>query len=219
MKPRLITLLVVMVMTAAGYFILQAKPVSQDHVTPSAASEISPSKPPVSAIEPSVSSLEALDLESIEQARIRDYYDQLNASDQIKQQFAELEHLAVDAQESLAEELLSDIDSKENGQHISHSEAIFLKLALMKKILPQDRYVSYAEQLIEDHNALVKANEEAYKNRSDPQFTHYKQQEAQIAREVLQMQEFPDGLTREQYLRKRLDEVRRDVYSVKENGG
>ncbi len=152
-------------------------------------------------------------------ARAEEYFATLDASEQYRKYFREIGGMGAAEQESLARELIEDIDGKESQRIISKPEAVFLKLALKKQIMSESAFKTYAATTINEYKAVVAKAEANYKNRKDPLFEAYKERESKIVKEVLGMESFPDGLSRSQYLRRRLDEVRDSIYSQPVTGG
>ena len=70
---------------------------------------------------------------------------------------------------------------------------------------------SESRRLVEDYRAQA---EQAAANRvPDPRDERYQTRQAEIAREVMALEEIPGGVSREEYLRERLRELRIEVYA------
>ena len=115
-----------------------------------------------------------------------------------------------------AEALSRQIDHYEGHGGLSAGEAVLLRTALVKATVEDparqveevaaiaDRYRTHADQRMAAFAA---------QQRSDPRFQAYKAREAQVVAEVMAMTSIPAGLTRDQYLRQRLQEERERAYA------
>ncbi len=110
-----------------------------------------------------------------------------------------------------AKNLSREIDRYEERGELALSEALLLQIGLI-----QASGLDEAEQ-----KARAAAMTARYKARSaareaerspDANFARYKTEEKRIVEEVLAMQQVPGGLSRDQYLRERLQEAREQAY-------
>ncbi|USR41864.1 hypothetical protein L1F06_010710 [Ectopseudomonas hydrolytica] len=110
-------------------------------------------------------------------------------------------------------DLEQGIETLEQQGELALSEALLLQLALIKADT-QDEAAQKArgEALIRRYQALSAEREAAQAQRPDPQFERYKAEERRIVEEVMALQNVPDGLSRDQYLRQRLQEARERSY-------
>ncbi|MEL7047022.1 MAG: hypothetical protein AAGL66_18720, partial [Pseudomonadota bacterium] len=92
-------------------------------------------------------------------------------------------------------------------------EAMHLKLSWLALNTPDEAtYEKEAAALVEDYAARDRAAREAFNPENIPGYTDYKTREAEILAEVNRMDSFPQGQTRQQYLRERLLEARIEAY-------
>ena len=115
-----------------------------------------------------------------------------------------------------ADALTRQIDKYEAAGGLSAGEAVLLRTALVKATVDDparqaeevaaiaDRYRAHADQRMAAFAA---------QQRNDPRFQSYKAREAQVVTEVAAMSTIPAGLTRDQYLRQRLQEERERAYA------
>lgn len=115
-----------------------------------------------------------------------------------------------------AEALTRQIDTYEATGGLSAGEAVLLRTALVKATIDDparqaeevaaiaDRYRAHADQRMAAFAA---------QQASDPRFQSYKVREAQVVSEVMAMTSVPAGLTRDQYLRQRLQQERERAYA------
>jgi hypothetical protein len=115
-----------------------------------------------------------------------------------------------------ADALTRQIDRYEAEGGLSAGEAVLLRTALVKATVDDparqaeevaaiaDRYRAHADQRMAAF-AAQQAN--------DSRFQSYKTREAQVVAEVMAMTSVPAGLTRDQYLRQRLQQERERAYA------
>lgn len=115
-----------------------------------------------------------------------------------------------------ADALTRQIDVYEAAGGLSAGEAVLLRTALVRATVDDparqaeevaaitERYRTHADQRMAAF-AAQQAN--------DPRFQAYKTREAQVVAEVMAMTSVPAGLTRDQYLRQRLQEERERAYA------
>ena len=141
-----------------------------------------------------------------------DRYQEQNAfTDEVRDFFDSAEDLSDEERELRAAALRKRIAEQERGGGLLPAEALMLKLALLR--------VTIDDPAVLDHESrgLTESYQEAQAARAptpaDPRFETYKQRESEVVREVLALEEIPGGLTREEYLRRRLRDLRSEVYS------
>lgn len=115
-----------------------------------------------------------------------------------------------------AEESRQLIESIEAEGRIMAYEAMALKLAwLERNSASKAEFDRAAGELVESYRQKSQQSAEEYDPYEDvPGFVEYKEMEAQVVREIQQMATFPDGMSKQEYLRMRLQEVREKAYSV-----
>lgn len=152
-----------------------------------------------------------------EQAELDAYLRQLAAGNRIKQQLEELQNLSGDDQEQLAQSMLRQVDNFFEQKQINQSELLFLKLAVMKYVMSPDSYKEYANREIKDYEQLSQQKWQEYLNNRSPEFIDYKQKERELVERIMQMNSFPDGLTREQYLRQEIEKLKAEAYGFEKS--
>ncbi len=117
------------------------------------------------------------------------------------------------SREAQAQTLSEGIDALQRQGEVALSEALLLQIALIKAVSEdEDEQKRRAEALIERYQAISAEREAKLAQRPDPNFERYKAEEKNIVEEVRGLQDIPDGLTRDQYLRQRLQEARERNY-------
>lgn len=120
--------------------------------------------------------------------------------------------LAEHERQRQAEALAREIDRREAARELALSEALLLQLGLVQALGgDEDSQKARADALVARYQALGKARE-AGAEAPDARFSQYKSEEKRIVEEVMALQTIPDGLSRDQYLRQRLQEAREQAY-------
>lgn len=114
-----------------------------------------------------------------------------------------------------ARALTASIDRYEGSGGLSAGEALLLRSGLVKATIADP--VQQAERLadlIESYRGRSDQRLAAYEaqHASDPRFQDYKARERAIVAEVMALGEIPGGLTRDEYLRQRLQQARVSAY-------
>ncbi|MFI2813061.1 MULTISPECIES: hypothetical protein [Microbulbifer] len=111
------------------------------------------------------------------------------------------------------EEAWALIERIESEGRVIAFEALTLKLAwLERNSTGKEEFDQAAAGLMAQYRQRAEAREEYDPYRDEPGFARYKAMEAQILQRVQEMDVFPDGLTRQQYLRRELQQAREKAY-------
>ncbi|AVO55509.1 hypothetical protein [Ectopseudomonas mendocina] len=122
------------------------------------------------------------------------------------QQAGQPEHAA---RQSEAERLSKRIDTLEAQGELALSEALLMQLGLIRATESDEATQKMkAQRLIERYQQISAEREARLAAQPDPNFERYKAEEKRIVEEVLALQSIPDGLSRDEYLRQRLQEAR-----------
>jgi hypothetical protein len=109
--------------------------------------------------------------------------------------------------------ILETIDALERDGRLVGLEALHLKVAwLALNSSDEDDYRARARSLIDEYAERDRAARAAFDPGAIPGYTDYKVREAEIIAEVNGMDSFPQGQTRQQYLRERLLQARIEAY-------
>ncbi|QKE65223.1 hypothetical protein HNE05_18295 [Aquipseudomonas campi] len=120
--------------------------------------------------------------------------------------------LSAEQRRRQAEALARQIDQREAAAELALSEALLLQLGLAQvQGGDEETQKAHAEQLLARYQMLSQAREARAKV-PDARFSQYKSEEKRIVDEVLALDSIPDGLSRDQYLRQRLQEAREQAY-------
>lgn len=110
-----------------------------------------------------------------------------------------------------ARALSQDIDRREQNRELSGDEAMMMRVGLIQVAVkdPRERVVQIRE-VIDRHTQQTAARQRALlaQQQTAAKLKDYKAQEAKIVSEVLAMQSYPNGMSRDDYLRQRLQDAR-----------
>lgn len=120
-----------------------------------------------------------------------------------------------DLDDSSADEAWRLIDEIEQDGGMMAYEALALKLAwLEKNSADKAAFDRASKSLLEEYRERSQQASEQYDPYRDvPGFARYKDMEKSIIAEVQGMENFPDGMTRQEYLRSRLQIARESAFS------
>ena len=95
---------------------------------------------------------------------------------------------------------------------MSAGETFLLRAGLIRATEPDEqRQAARLRALKERYEADSRQRNAQATGQSDPMFQLYKVREREIVAEVMSLQAIPDGLTREEYLRRRLQREREQL--------
>lgn len=117
-------------------------------------------------------------------------------------------HVPADQRAAYAEASADALRDYEERGELSAAEATFLRLALLRHQVSDDEYEAAAAALIEDTAQVSAEREAAWQATQRQQMAAYRERERAVVAEVEAMTSFPDGMTRGQYLRERLQAER-----------
>ncbi|WP_157976575.1 hypothetical protein [Parahaliea mediterranea] len=117
------------------------------------------------------------------------------------------------ASELSADEAWALIEQVEAEGRVMGFEALHLKLAwLERNSASEEEFQQRASQLLAQYRQRAEQAAQAGSPERNPAFVDYKQRERQIMDEVAAMDDIPNGMTRQAYLRQRLLEARMAAY-------
>ncbi|MBZ2187692.1 hypothetical protein K8B33_01155 [Alcanivorax sp. JB21] len=132
----------------------------------------------------------------------RDFLDAL-------QSFLEAPETVAEAQRAdTAEDYRERVREHAERGEFSAAETLMLELALLRHQVPDDVYEAHAQALIAHYADDSAAREAAWRAQATQTHAAYKERERAVVEEVRAMEHFPDGMTRGQYLRERLQAER-----------
>lgn len=125
----------------------------------------------------------------------------------------EAELLPAQDHEPRARELLAEVDVLSADGYVTNPEALALRLSLLKYALPPDDYRAAATTLVSAARQRAQHAEREWATRSDPQLERYRTEARRIVEHSATLDEFPDGMTRQAFLRQRLRVLRSEIFT------
>jgi hypothetical protein len=111
-----------------------------------------------------------------------------------------------------AQQLEQELTRLEQAGGLSAGETLLIRAGLIRETVPpgaqRDAQLQALQQRYRDETQLRLA---AAQTHPDPQFGSYKARETEIVNEVMAMESIPDGLSRNEYLRRRLQTAREQL--------
>lgn len=135
-------------------------------------------------------------------------------SERVRDFFAHPDALSAAAREAEATALLEQVEQFEARGELSAAEAVSLRLGLLRSSTDDSQFTAEAAQIIEDYQMRHEQAMAQYRAHPPAGFNDYKARERKIVEEVRQLESIPDGLSRGQYLRQRLQAAREESYAA-----
>lgn len=110
-----------------------------------------------------------------------------------------------------------EIDQREQARELSAGESVVLRVSLIEAAeQDQAERIRQSQALVDHYRQQTAARQAAFEEqqRKDAGFQAYKTREAQIVSEVMAMTSYPGGMSRDDYLRMRLQEARQATYGT-----
>ncbi|MCY1505662.1 hypothetical protein D9M68_398820 [compost metagenome] len=127
--------------------------------------------------------------------------------------FSRAPELTPEQRKAEADTLARQIDEYEQRGELALSEALLLQVALISATSSDEQeQKDRAAALVARYKALSAAREARDARHQEAGFEQYKAEEKRIVEEVLAMDSIPGGLSRDEYLRQRLQEAREQAY-------
>lgn len=114
-----------------------------------------------------------------------------------------------------ARKLSASIDKYERENGLSAGEALLLRSALIKAtVADETQQAAQIADLMQGYRERADRGTAEYlaQHQRDPRFQEYKAQERSIVAEVMALRSIPGGLSRNEYLRQRLQQARETAY-------
>jgi uncharacterized protein YoaH (UPF0181 family) len=133
-------------------------------------------------------------------------------NERARQFFAQSPGMSPEERDSQAQALAEELSRLEHAGGMSAGETFLLHAALIRETEPDPAQQMEKLEALKEHYArntrrlLADAGKQ-----SDPEFDLYKVREREIVTEVMAMERVPDGLGREEYLRRRLQREREEL--------
>lgn len=121
------------------------------------------------------------------------------------------------ARREQAQAIGREIDQREQARELSAGESVVLRVSLIEAAeQDQAERIRQSQALVDRYRQQTAARQAAFEDqqRQDAGFQAYKAREAQIVLEVMAMTSYPGGMSRDDYLRMRLQEARQAAYGT-----
>jgi hypothetical protein len=133
-------------------------------------------------------------------------------NEQAREFFARAPGLPPDDARQRAEQLSQELSRIEQAGGMSAGETFLLRAGLIRATEPDEqRQAEQLRALKERYETASRRRNAQASTQSDPMFELYKVREREIVAEVMSMQTIPDGLNRDEYLRRRLQAAREQL--------
>lgn len=130
----------------------------------------------------------------------------------VREFFARSPALSAEERTSRAQTIAGEITRREAAGEVAAAEALTLRSALIRETVADPAEQMEAIAALQEHYRQQGARKQAeWQTRMDPEFELYKAREREIVDEVMALTTIPDGLTRDEYLRRRLQSAREQL--------
>ncbi|MGO4778222.1 hypothetical protein AB4084_22410, partial [Lysobacter sp. 2RAB21] len=145
----------------------------------------------------------------------RSYQQRQRFQNEARDFFRDASSLGPVERERRAQTLQHEIDGYEQARELSAGESLMLRIGLIQAtVADPSQQKAMVQQLAQRYRADAQRREQQWvdQQQHDPRFQSYKQREQIVVAEVMAMQVIPSGLTRNEYLRQRLQAERERIY-------
>ena len=150
--------------------------------------------------------------ELLQRPEVLDYQARLTFAGDYQIFIKSAAELSEEERRQRAAALAKEIDRREAAGELALSEALLMQVGLVQAEGGDEAaQKARADALLARYQALS-AEREAQAKAPDARFSRYKSEEKRIVDEVMALDSIPDGLSRDQYLRQRLQEAREQAY-------
>lgn len=150
--------------------------------------------------------------ELLQRPEVLDYQARLTFAGDYQIFIKSAAELSEEERRKRAAALAEEIDRREAAGELALSEALLMQVGLVQAEGGDEAaQKARADALLARYQALS-AEREAQAKAPDARFSRYKSEEKRIVDEVMALDSIPDGLSRDQYLRQRLQEAREQAY-------
>ena len=150
--------------------------------------------------------------ELLQRPEVLDYQARLTFAGDYQIFIKSAAELSEEERRKRAAALAKEIDRREAAGELALSEALLMQVGLVQAEGGDEAaQKARADALLARYQALSAARE-AQAKAPDARFSRYKSEEKRIVDEVMALDSIPDGLSRDQYLRQRLQEAREQAY-------
>lgn len=207
--------LIVAGVAAAGAIVWFMRPAEQDRAkAPVSSIErwSAPSPAPARTAEPATPGIERAQSAPGGDPRVEEFQQRERFQQEVREFFARAPALPPEERAARARKIARAITDYEAKGEIAAAEALTLRSGLVRETVPDPVEQIVAIRGLQEHYRQQGERKQAeWEARSDPELELYKAREREIVNEVMAMTTIPDGLTRDEYLRRRLQSAREQI--------
>ena len=208
--------LIVAGVAAAAALVWFARPAEQQQPAQSPADAIerepTPSQAPARASEPAVPAIERPESRPTVDPRVQKFQQRERFQQEVREFFARAPALPPEERAARARDIARAITHYEAEGEIAAAEALTLRSGLVRETVEDPIEQMVAIRGLQQHYQQQGERKQAeWEARADPELELYKAREREIVDEVMAMTTIPDGLTRDEYLRRRLQSAREQL--------
>jgi hypothetical protein len=147
-----------------------------------------------------------------ESARPVDVHERARLNERAREFFAQAPALPAEEARQRAADLSQELSRIEQAGGLSAGETFLLRAGLIRAtVADEQQQVAQVRALKERYEMDTRQRNALAAEQSDPMFRLYKVRESQIVAEALSLQVIPNGLSRDEYLRRRLQAEREQL--------
>jgi hypothetical protein len=214
--PRKRNALIVAGVAAAGAIVWFVRPAEQQQPAQSSVDaverELTQSPAPVRTPEPAVPAIERPQSRPTVDPRVQKFQQRERFQQEVREFFARAPALPPEERAARARDIARAITHYEAEGEIAAAEALTLRSGLIRETVTDPVEQLVAIRGLQEHYQQQGERKQAqWEARADPELGLYKAREREIVDEVMAMTTIPDGLTRDEYLRRRLQSAREQL--------
>ena len=216
MSPRRRNSLIVAGVAAAGAIVWFVRPAEQQQPAQSSVDAIerepTQSQAPARAAEPGVPENERPQSRPTVDPRVQKFQQRERFQQEVREFFARAPALPPEQRAARARDIARAITHYEAEGEIAAAEALTLRSGLVRETVADPVEQLVAIRGLQEHYQQQGERKQAeWEARADPELGLYKAREREIVDEVMAMTTIPGGLTRDEYLRRRLQSAREQL--------
>jgi hypothetical protein len=201
---------------AAGAIVWFVRPAEQQKPAQSSVHTVerkpTQSQVPARTPEPAVPAIERPQSRPTVDPRVQKFQQRERFQHEVREFFARAPALSPEERAARARDIARAITHYEAEGEIAAAEALTLRSGLVRETVadPVEQLVAI-RGLQEHYQQQGERKQSQWEARADPELELYKAREREIVEEVMAMTTIPDGLTRDEYLRRRLQSAREQL--------
>lgn len=206
-----ISLVVAVAALAFGWLLQAGKPASEQTTQTDAGESVGEARERRDAPALSPAPAEA-PANASESARPVDIQERARFNERAREFFAQAPALSPAEARQRADDLSQELSRIEQAGGLSAGETFLIRAGLIRAtVADEQQQMAQIRALKDRYEADARQRNAVASGQSDPMFDLYKVREGQIVAEVMSLSTIPNGLTREEYLRRRLQTEREQL--------